>query len=198
MNELNNYDIDNRIKILIVEDDRDFAFLIKQELSKEPDFQCVGIATNSREAIKLSCQYLPRIVIMDLNLSILDFDGVELSKEIRLQTGAQVIILTSMETELPVEYAVKKAFAADYLYKSQFSILCGTVRYIANGTTPHQLLIRKLILQDLSTAEQSVLDMIMGKNIEIKSANKTISNQKTSILKKLGLKNTAQLIKLFR
>jgi DNA-binding CsgD family transcriptional regulator len=53
-----------------------------------------------------------------------------------------------------------------------------------------------LILEDLSVAEKSVLELIIGKNIEIRSANKTISNQKTSILKKLGLKNANELIKL--
>lgn len=184
------------IKVLIVEDDADFAFLIKQQLSKEADMQCVGIASNSKDALRLAYEQKPDIVIMDLNLSISDFDGVEVSKDIRIQTGSKVIILTSLESEQAVEYAVKKAFAADYLYKSQFSLLCDTVRYVANGTTPHQLLIRKLILEDLSVAERSVLDMIIGKNIEIKSANKTISNQKTSILKKLGLKNTNELIKL--
>lgn len=184
------------IKILIVEDDRDFAFLIKEQLSKETDFQCIGIASNSDDAAKLADEHSLDIVIMDLNLSISEFDGVETAKAIRLKTGAKVIILTSLESEQAVEYAVKKAFAADYLFKSQFSILCNTVRYVANGTTPHQLLIRKLILEDLSTAERSILDLIIGKNIEIKSSNKTISNQKTSILKKLGLKNTNELKKL--
>lgn len=184
------------IKILIVEDDPDFAFLIKQQLSKEPDFNCIGIASNSHDAIKLANVYMPHIVIMDLNLSVTEFDGVEISREIRIKTGAKVIILTSLESERVVEYAVKRAFAADYLLKSQFSILCNTVRYVANGTTPHQLLIRKLILEDLSNAERNIFDMIIGKNIGIKSSNKTISNQKTSILKKLGLKNTKELIKL--
>ena len=38
--------------------------------------------------------------------------------------------------------------------------------------------------------------IIIGNDIEIKSANKTIANQKTNILKKLGLKNTNELRKL--
>ncbi len=184
------------IKILIVEEDPDFAFLIKRQLSKEPDFNCIGIASNSVDAIKLAIAYMPHIVIMDLNLSISELDGVEISRGIRIRTGAKVIILTSLESERVVEYAVKRAFAADYLHKSQFSILCNTVRYAANGTTPHQLLIKKLILEDLTIAERNIFDMIIGKNIGIKSSNKTISNQKTSILKKLGLKNTKELIKL--
>ncbi len=187
----------NRIKVLIVEDDEDFAYLIRQQLIKEADFECIGLATNAKEALEMAYSLSPNIVIMDLNLSVSDFDGVEVAKDIRIQTGAKVIILTSLESEQAVEYAVKKSFASDYLYKSQFSLLCDTIRYATRGNTPHQMLIRKIILEDLSVAERSVLDLIVGKNIEIKSASKTISNQKTSILKKLGLKNTNELIKLF-
>lgn len=186
----------NKIRVLIVEDDEDFAFLIKQHIAKESDIECVGIAGNPSDAIKLSCALSPQVVIMDLNLSISDLDGIEVSKDIRIQTDAKIIILTSLESTQIVEYAVKKAFASDYLFKSQFSILCETIRHVAKGTTPHQILIRKLILEDLSIAERSVLELIMGKNIGIRSANKTISNQKTSILKKLGLKNTNELQKL--
>lgn len=188
--------MDSKIRVLIVEDDEDFAFLIKKYITKEQDMECVGIAYNPDDAIKLSCELLPQIVIMDLNLSISNLDGVEVSKEIRIQTGAKIIILTSLEATQIVEHAVKKSFASDYLFKSQFSILCDTIRQVAKGATPHQILIRKLILEDLSAAEQSVLELIIGKNIEIRSANKTISNQKTSILRKLGLKNSNELKKL--
>ena len=150
--------MDNPIKVLIVEDDEDFAYLIRQQIAKETDMECAGIAGNAQDAVRLSCELLPHIVLMDLNLSISDFDGVEISKDIRIQTGAKIIILTSLESDEIVEYAVKKAFASDYLFKSQFSILCDTIRQVANGTTPHQILIRKLILEDLSAAEKSVLD----------------------------------------
>ncbi|HHV13123.1 MAG TPA: response regulator transcription factor [Clostridiales bacterium] len=188
--------MDNKIKVLIVEDDDDFAFLVRQHIAKETDMECVGVAANPNDAIRLSCKLLPHIVLMDLNLSISDLDGVETAKNIRIQSGAKIIILTSLESVKIVEYAVKKAFASDYLFKSQFSILCDTIRQVAGGTTPHQILIRKLILEDLSSAERGVLELMIGNDIGIKSANKTISNQKTSILKKLGLKNTNELIKL--
>ncbi len=188
--------MNNRIKVLIVEDDADFAFLIRQQIEKETDLECIGIAGNPSAAINLACKFLPHIVIMDLNLSISDLDGVEAAKDIRIQSGAKIIILTSLESVKIVEYAVKKAFASDYLFKSQFSVLCDTIRQVAKGTTPHQILIRKLILEDLSPAEKSVLELIIGNDIGIKSANKTIANQKTNILKKLGLKNTNELRKL--
>ena len=188
--------MDNRIRVLIVEDDADYAFLIKQHIEKESDIECIGVAGNPNDAIKLACKFLPQIVIMDLNLSISDLDGVEAAKNIRIQSGAKIIILTSLESVKVVEYAVKKAFASDYLFKRQFSVLCDTIRQVAKGTTPHQILIRKLILEDLSSAEKSVLELMIGNDIGIKSANKTISNQKTSILKKLGLKNSNELKKL--
>lgn len=186
----------SKIKVLIVEDDEDFAYLIKKHIERDEAIEFAGIAGNPEEAVRLACERLPDIVLMDLNLSISDLDGIEVSKDIRIQTGAKIIILTSMESSQVVEHAVKKSFASDYLFKSQFSILCDTIRQVAMGITPHQILIRKLILEDLSEAEKGVLDTICGRGVGIRSSNKTISNQKTSILKKLGLKNTNELKKL--
>jgi DNA-binding NarL/FixJ family response regulator len=186
----------NKIKLLIVEDDEDFAYLIKKNIEKDESIEISGIAGNPQDAVMLASEKLPDIVLMDLNLSISEFDGVEVAKDIRIQTGAKIIILTSLESPEIVEYAVKKSFASDYLFKSQFSVLCETIHHVAKGTTPHQILIRKLILEDLSEAEKGVLDLIVGRDVGIRSSNKTIANQKTSILKKLGLKNTNDLKKL--
>ena len=37
----------------------------------------------------------------------------------------------------------------------------------------------------------------MGENVAVHSAEKTIANQKTSIFKKLGLKNAQELCRIF-
>ena len=58
-------------------------------------------------------------------------------------------------------------------------------------------MIRSLILSDLSYAERTVFDMMMGKKIELFSSPKTIANQKTTILKKLGLHSQWELNMVF-
>ena len=68
--------------------------------------------------------------------------------------------------------------------------------YVATeaGYTPQECLIRAAVLSVLSPAEQSVLEYIMGNTGGIQSSAKTISNQKTSILRKLGLRNQKELL----
>ena len=59
-------------------------------------------------------------------------------------------------------------------------------------------MIRSLILSDLSAAEQTVLQMLLGKDVNLRSSAKTIANQKSSILKKLGLRRQEELIHLMK
>lgn len=185
------------IRILIVEDDADFSFLIKNMISKETQMETVGCAFNHQDAIDMACRLKPDIVLMDLNLSSVHLDGIETSRDIRLLTDAKVIILTAFEDPQITIDACKNSFACAYVFKSQFSILPDTIRKAASGPTPQEYMIRSLILSDLSAAERSIFLMMMGEDVKLKSTPKTIYNQKASLLKKLHLKNQAELLHLF-
>lgn len=187
----------DNIQILIVEDDQDFSFLIKGMIQKEPRMQVAGCASNRRQAVDMACRLRPDIVLMDLNLSSTQLDGIEASREIRLLTDARIIILTAFEDPQITINACKQAYACAYVFKSQFSLLADTIRSAADGTSPQEQMINALILSDLSDAERSVFKLMLGKDICLKSTQKTIYNQKASLLKKLHLKNQAELIHIF-
>jgi Response regulator containing a CheY-like receiver domain and an HTH DNA-binding domain len=187
-----------KIKILFVEDDPDFTFLIDSMLKSEPDFDIVGHTDNKDDAISLAEKTQPDIVLMDLNLSLGELDGIEAAKQIRLRTDAKIILLTAFEQpEISIE-ASKKAFASSYIYKSQYEILCDTVKKTASGKTPQECFINALILSELSPAEQYIFNLMLGKDIQVLSSEKTIANQKTNIFKKLGIKNSNELKHIFR
>lgn len=187
-----------KIKILFVEDDPDFIFLIEKMLKSEPDFEVIGHTDNKNEAIIIAERTQPDIVLMDLNLSLGELDGVEAAKQIRLKTDAKVILLTAFEQpEISID-ASKKAFASSYIYKSQYEILCVTIRRTASGTTPQESFINALILSDLSPAERYIFNMMIGKDVQVLSSEKTIANQKTNIFKKLGVKNSHELQQIFK
>lgn len=187
----------DNIQILIVEDDQDFSFLIKGMIQKEPRMHVAGCASNRRQAVDMACRLRPDIVLMDLNLSSTQLDGIEASREIRLLTDARIIILTAFEDPRITINACKQAYACAYVFKSQFSLLADTIRSAADGTSPQEQMINALILSDLSDAERSVFKLMLGKDICLKSTQKTIYNQKASLLKKLHLKNQAELIHIF-
>ena len=186
------------IRILTVEDDRDFSFLIQNTLNRESDMDVVGCAGSEASAMELAAELRPDLVLMDLNLSSSLSDGIHTARNIRLHSDALDLILTAYESPDIVVSACKQTFASGYLFKSQFDLLVETVRKTVAGPTPQLHLIYSLILSDLSSAEQSVLHMLMGKNVTLHSSAKTISNQKSSILRKLGLHRQEDLIHLMK
>lgn len=188
----------DKINVLLVENDLDFVFLIRKMIEKDDTLHFVAYAENGADGVDLAGSLRPDIVLMDLNLSKGELDGVEAAKEIRLATNAKVLLLTSFEQPEIIVNASKKAFASGYIFKSQSQTLTDTIHRTAMGSTPQEQFIKELILQDLSPAERSVFDMMLGKEAETHSAMKTIANQKTSIFKKLGLRNTGELLHIFR
>ncbi len=186
------------IRILIVEDDADFAFLIKNTVNSQPDMEAVGIAVNSKEALKFTELLLPDIVLMDLSLSESKLDGIDAARSIRLQTSIKLLILTAFEDPAIILDACRRSFAFGYVFKSQFDLLVETIRKTMEGPTPQEYMIQALILSALSPAEQSVLNLLLGKEQDLHSSPKTIYNQKASILKKLHLKNQEELIHIFQ
>jgi DNA-binding NarL/FixJ family response regulator len=187
-----------KIRVLFVEDDPDFVFLIRGLLESEPDFEVLGYADNRNDAVLLAQSLNPDIVLMDLNLSGTELDGIEAARQIRISTDAKVILLTAFEQpDISVE-ASKKSFASGYIFKSQYELIPETIRKTARGHTSQEDFIKALILSELSTAEKSVFQMILGKNVEISSSDKTIANQKTQIFKKLGIKHTHELRHIFK
>ena len=75
------------IKILMIEDDADFCYLIRKTLEKQKDFQVVGQCSDGFQALSLAKKYQPDIVLLDLNLSSGGLDGIRIGKEIRQIDG---------------------------------------------------------------------------------------------------------------
>ncbi|MDF2589884.1 MAG: DNA-binding response regulator [Anaerocolumna sp.] len=187
-----------KIKVILVENDLDFVYLFRKKLSLDPDISFLGHATNKEDAIVLAIEVKPDIVLMDLNLTADELDGIDASKEIRLATKAKVIILSSYDNFDTVIQASIKSFASGYLFKSQLDQVIPTIKLLAKGHTPHEYMIKSLLINQLTNAEKSILDNMLGNEDYIPSSGKTIANQKTNIFRKLGVKNKKELIHLFR
>lgn len=102
----------DKIRILIVEDDSDFTTLIREMIGRQADMETVGCCCGREEAVSKAKQLLPDIVLMDLNLSPTQLDGVDAAREIRIDTDSKVILLTAFENPRVVTDACKRAFAS--------------------------------------------------------------------------------------
>lgn len=190
--------MDELIRVILVEDDADFVYLIKKMIEKDKRLLFCGEAHNPADGIALAQAARPDIVLMDLNLTKNELDGIGAAREIGLHTPAKVLLLTSFEQPEVVIRASKRAFACGYIFKSGYSLLPEIIVSAATTHTAQEQMIRELILQDLSPAERSVLGVMLGGENTLRSADKTIINQKTNIFKKLGLRNTSELVQMFR
>lgn len=185
------------IRIIVVEDDPDFQYLIQQSLSAQPDFSLAACCRDGEEACLAAVRVKPHIVLMDLALPADPMEGVLAARRIRLETQAKVIILTSYEDPATVVRASVESFASAYVLKSQFSLLLPTIRETAQGVTPQSHLICSALLQSLTLAEMAVFQYMLGMPVTLHSSEKTIANQQTSVLRKLGLQNKQQLRHVF-
>ena len=189
---------DTRASVLIVEDDLDFQYLIRQAIEAEADMAVAGCTASPKEAVSMAVPLAPSIVLMDLSLSGSFQDGTEASRQIRLHTDAKVLILTSFEDPHIVIRAAVRGLAHGYIFKSHFSLLVENIRKAVQGATPEEMMIRSLILSCLSPAEYSIFEIMLGREVTLQSSPKTIANQKTMVLKKLDLPSQSALVHIFR
>jgi len=83
----------DKIRVLIVDDIAETRENIRKLLQFETNIEVVGTAKSGREAIQLSQDMTPDVVLMDINMP--DMDGIAATEEIRKKApSAQVIILS--------------------------------------------------------------------------------------------------------
>src|SRR6266849_3629645 len=103
------------IRVLLADDHEILRQGLKMLLSLQPEMQVVGEARTGREAVAMTQELKPDVVVMDISMP--DMDGLEACYLIRNQQPAtQVLMLTMHESE---EYFLQslRMGAAGYLVK---------------------------------------------------------------------------------
>lgn len=108
-----------KIKIVIADDNKEFAKILSEYLEAQSDFEVLGIAKDGLEAIKLVSSFEPDVLVLDIIMPHLDGLGVleklnsmpniELPKVIVLSAVGQDKI-TQRAINLGAEYYVVKPF----------------------------------------------------------------------------------------
>jgi two-component system vancomycin resistance associated response regulator VraR len=115
-----------KIKVLIIEDDPDWLKGLTVYLSKQPDIQIVGQASDAEEAIKQIAKAGFDVVLMDIMLAN-QAEGIWLTSEVCQKCQASVIMLTSMEEKEWI-FEAFQAGATDYQIKSDYEKLPQAIR----------------------------------------------------------------------
>ena len=115
-----NKKMDNKKKVMIVEDDSVLANAL--ELSLRDEGYEISLATDGEEAEKMIQKVLPDLVLLDLLLPIKN--GFEVLKVMRQNPETKdisVIILTNFEQETSIDEGMKLG-AKDYIVKANIDI----------------------------------------------------------------------------
>ncbi|NPA48791.1 MAG: response regulator transcription factor [Thermodesulfobacteria bacterium] len=104
--------MEEKAKILIIEDDSDIVFILKEHLELD-GFEVYG-AENAEEGFRLLSEKKPDLLLLDLNLP--DMDGLKVCQKIRRQSDIPIIMLTARDS-LSDKIKGFECGADDYLVK---------------------------------------------------------------------------------
>jgi len=204
--------------ILIVDDHPLVREGLISILKSAAGYEVVGQAGNARNAIRMVKNLKPDLVLLDLGLP--DKSGIELSREIRNISPPTHILIVSMHSK--VDYIVKafQAGATGYMVKESATekLLQGIDRvvngeYFMDGSVSHRV-VEKLMqtpekemkitdaaYETLTPREQEITVLLAeGYSAKETAAKlfispKTVENHRTSIMNKLGLHSTLELVR---
>jgi DNA-binding NarL/FixJ family response regulator len=103
------------VRVVIADDDRLFARMLRTRLNEQPDIEVVGMAEDGRRAVTLVEEFEPDLVVMDVNMPVMD--GVEATRRIRaLESPPSVVMITGEDDD--ADARAYEAGAAAYVRKS--------------------------------------------------------------------------------
>jgi len=121
-----------QITVLIAEDNIHVREGLRIILSPVENMQIVGEAKNGEEAIAMAAQFVPDIILMDINMS--PVNGFEATRKILKQFPAMKIIGLSLHKELSYCRNLMRLGAMGYVTKSSpYEEIILAVKAVAAG-----------------------------------------------------------------
>ena len=204
------------IRALLVDDQSMVRAGLRMLLSREPDIEVVGEATNGHEAVAQAARFHPHVVLMDIRMP--ELDGLEATRRIlAADPSARVLVVTTFNLDEYVYEGLRVGASGFVLKDDPPEQLIAAVRTIAGGEallspsvtrrviqeftrvhrqaapkavdtlTSRELEVFRLITQGLSNAE-------IGRQLFI--SDTTVKTHVTRLLQKLELRDRAQAIVL--
>jgi DNA-binding NarL/FixJ family response regulator len=210
---------EDRIRILIAEDQPLIRRAFAAMLALEPDFEIVAQAADGSEAVQAARRYKPNVALLDIQMPRLN--GIAATKQItRDCPETQVIILTTYDTDDLIFDAICAGAQAYLLKDAEENEILDTIRSVSRGHSRLAPNVARKLLNEfrrvrrparpagdaddlpgetLTDRENDILQLIVAgkgnKEIanQLKLAEGTVKNYVSRILEKLNARSRTEL-----
>lgn len=204
------------IRILLAEDHAMVRAGLRAMLERAKDITIVGEASNGQEAIEMTMDLKPDVLIMDIMMPRMN--GIQAAEQIRHLKLPVRILLLSMYSDEGLAHQALQSGVKGYVLKTSVSeeLLWG-VYAVARGERYLSAVISSIVtestlrsnsaqtanlLEVLSPREKEILQLIaeehtsgeIGKMLFI--SEKTVEKHRTNLMEKLHVRNLAGLVRL--
>ncbi|MGE5322954.1 MAG: response regulator transcription factor [Actinomycetota bacterium] len=205
----------SKVRILIADDHGIVRKGLRLQLEQNPDFEVVGEAADGREALRLTEELTPNVVVMDIAMP--NLNGIQATAQIAKRNPHTSVIILSMHSDESYLTRALASGAKGYLLKGSADVdLNRAVEAVAQGKsffspsiadTLREDYMRQLQqrgLQDsydlLTDREKEIFQLLAeGKsNKEVATtldlSTSTVETHRTRIMQKLDLHSSAEIV----
>ena len=104
-----------KTRVLVVDDIAETRENIRKLLQFEADIEVIGAARTGKEAVQLTDELKPDVVLMDINMP--DMDGITATEMIRQRNPVSQIVILSVQSDPSYMRRAMLAGARDFLTK---------------------------------------------------------------------------------
>lgn len=200
-----------RATVLLVEDHESIREILRDSIQSRMQLKVVD-AGNLEQALAVAARHRPDMAIVDIGLP--GANGIEVIRRLRREDPTIRVLVYSSVLNLQVARAIMQVGTQGFVNKSEpFSILRQAITAILAGkiwfSAEFNALLREALaypggeghLANLTPREREVLLLVAqshsSKEVAAKLAisNKTAENHRTNLMRKLGLHDTASLVR---
>jgi CheY-like chemotaxis protein len=105
------------IRVLVVEDHKDWRKLVRLLLQVRPEWQIIFEASDGSEAVQKAKELTPDLILLDISLPKLN--GIEAARQIRQHSPNSKIVFLSADDSVDVVQAALSTGAQGYVHKSR-------------------------------------------------------------------------------
>jgi DNA-binding NarL/FixJ family response regulator len=204
------------IRILLAEDHSMVRAGLHALLERASDINVVGEASNGQEAIDLTVELKPDVLVMDIMMPRLN--GIQAAEKIRdMKLPVNVLLLSMYSDEGLVHQALQSGVKGYVLKTSVSEELLQAIHTVVHGETYLSTVISSIVteralrphtspsndpLNTISPREKEILQLIaeehtsseIGKLLFI--SEKTVEKHRANLMEKLHVRNLAGLVRL--